>query len=149
MKARWDLEKKRFVLLDEVRWVWENTVMLVVTAEDVVDKILEGGGNLKSWIVDTRMLLGLAEKDQVIVMMRGLGKYYSKTKTIANREFTAAARAGLDGASGGGRSIRAAGGRMEKDTVERELVKLQVDQGCFIIQGGLFPMPGSYAAEDE
>ncbi|RSH81501.1 hypothetical protein EHS25_006858 [Saitozyma podzolica] len=130
VQARWDPGVKRWLPLDVTRWEWENTVVMIVTAEEIVDKIAAGGGLLSGWASDVRLALGLAASDHIIVMIKGLQKYYAKTKSLANREFTAAARAGLDGA---GSAHLAPGARVPKDTIERELVKLQVGEGCFLV----------------
>ena len=109
-----------------------------MTAEEVVDKISHGGGMFDTWSADIRLTLGLSEINQVVVMIKGLHKYYMKTKMLANREFTAAARAGLDGLSGAEREGSAAAAlstRPTKEVIERELVKLQVEQGCFLVHG--------------
>lgn len=105
-------------------------MLLVVTAEEVVDHVATDG--LADWAADARLTLSMQANDQMLVMVKGLQKYYNKTKSIANREFTAAARAGL-----GERDPvpRARGARPEKEVIERELVKLQVAQRCFLVHG--------------
>lgn len=135
LKAKWDGRAKRFVPLDQPTWVWEGTVLIVVPAAEVVDKIAHGDGILGTWLADNRLTLGLSEGDQVIVIVKGLQKYYAKTKTLANREFTAAARAGIDGLQGGGSAAAALSSRPAKEVIERELVKLQVEQGRFLVHG--------------
>jgi crossover junction endonuclease EME1 len=140
VQARWDSAVKRWLPLDVTRWEWENTVLVIVTAEEIVDKIAADGGLLSGWASDVRLALGLAASDHIIVMVKGLQKYYAKTKSLANREFTAAARAGLDGA---GSTHLAPGARVPKETIERELVKLQVGEGCFLVHGGWSAVVGT------
>ena len=107
-------------------------MVVMVTAEEIVDKIVHGGGMLDDWMGDTRLTLGLSGNDQMMVMVKGLQKYYSKTKTLANKEFTAAARAGLDGNQANPATLDA---RPAKEVIEKELVRLQVEQGCFLVHG--------------
>lgn len=107
----------------------------MVTAEEVVDMIASEGGMLETWTTDVRLTLGLSVKDQIMIMVKGLQKYYAKTKTMANREFTAAARAGVDGCDSAGNLGAALNSRPTKGLIESELVKLQVEQGCFLIHG--------------
>ena len=115
--------------------MWENTVLIVVTAEEVVDMIAFEGGMLETWTTDMRLTLGLSVQDQIMIMIKGLQKYYAKTKTMANREFTAAARAGVDGRDDAGNLGAVLNSRPSKELIERELVKLQMEQGCFLIHG--------------
>lgn len=131
-KARYDSALRRWVPLAHDKWEWEPTVLLVVTADEIID--LVATDELVNWAADARLTLGMRQTDQMLVMIKGLQKYYNKSKAIANREFTAAARAGL-----GERDPvrRATAVRPEKETVERELVKLQVAQRCFLVHGEL------------
>ncbi|WWC66778.1 uncharacterized protein I206_100683 [Kwoniella pini CBS 10737] len=147
LKARWDSEKKRFIPLEEPKWVWEGIILVLVEAEEIVDKIstssnvlgddaiLNEKEDLSSWVSDIRLNLNLKKDDQVIIMIKGLQKYYSKTKSLANKEFTAAARAGLNGSSstqGGSKSITLPT-RPEKEIIEMALVELQVKERCFLV----------------
>lgn len=94
-KARWDIETKRFIPLENPHWEWDSTVAVVTTADDLVERMSDG--TLTDWVKDIRLILGLSATDQMIVIIKGLQSYYAKTKTMVNREFTAAARAGLAG----------------------------------------------------
>ncbi|WVR03545.1 hypothetical protein IAU60_000537 [Kwoniella sp. DSM 27419] len=145
IKARWDTTAKQFIPLEESHWAWEGTILIVVHAEQVVDLIAAGGDDLSTWAGDVRLTLGMGQTDQMIVMIKGLQKYYSKIKNQKNKEHTAAVRAGLDGrvagprARGGANAASSAGAtsgltKPEKDQVEMALVELQVKQRCFLIQ---------------
>ena len=109
---------------------------MIVQAEEIVDKVARSaagdGDGLIDWASDVRLTLGVGAGDQIIIMIKGLTKYFNKTKSIANREFTAAARAGLGERD---RLRRDIGARIDKDVVERELVKLQGAQRCFLVHG--------------
>ncbi|KAK8845528.1 hypothetical protein IAR55_006243 [Kwoniella newhampshirensis] len=131
LKARWDPAKKQFIPLDDPRWVWESTVLVILNAVDLVDKIAAGEEELSTWASDVRLTLGLSAKEQMMVMIKGLQKYYSKTKSMANKEFAAAARAGLGGLSAG--SMQTVTARPSKDRIEMEMVKLQVAERCFLV----------------
>ncbi len=100
-----------------------------------MDKIACEESMLRTWIADVRLTLGLSLKEQIMVMIKGLQKYHSKTKAMVNREFTAAARAGIDGTEGLASTAAALSSRPEKEVIERELVKLQVEKGCFLVHG--------------
>ncbi|WVF66117.1 hypothetical protein IAT40_000856 [Kwoniella sp. CBS 6097] len=151
LKARWDPTKKQFIPLDQPKWVWEPSILMIINAEEIVDRIATASTStstsnpseesLSTFIADVRLTLGLKSTDQMMVMIKGLNKYYSKSKSLANKEFTAAARAGLAGsgsAGTGGNSNGRAGGAMmtsrpDKETIEMELVKLQVKERCFLV----------------
>ncbi|KAE8543199.1 hypothetical protein D1P53_000687 [Cryptococcus gattii VGV] len=144
LQARWDPESKRFVPLDDPRWVWEKTVLVIITAEELVDKIAEGGEGegekdvLAQWVSDVRLLLGLAMSDQMVLMIKGLQKYYSKSRALANKDYMNAARAGLEGGSGSGPGSTATktariNGRPTRDRIEAEMVRLQVAEHCFLV----------------
>ena len=77
--------------------------------------------------------MDLSVDTQVMLLVKGLNKYFSKTKTLDNRDFTAAARAGLSDA-GLSRST-ATTDRLEKDAIDRALVELQLQQTVFIVRG--------------
>ncbi|OCF45159.1 hypothetical protein I317_00961 [Kwoniella heveanensis CBS 569] len=144
LKARWDSTKKQFIPLDQEKWIWEPSILMIINAEEIVDRIANASdstsddeSSLSTFIADVRLTLGLKVTDQMMVMIKGLNKYYSKTKSLANKEFTAAARAGLTGArSGNGRTGPGAtvmSSRPDKETIEMELVKLQVEERCFLV----------------
>ncbi|KAK6905307.1 hypothetical protein I203_106130 [Kwoniella mangroviensis CBS 8507] len=145
LKARWDTEKKQFIPLDQPVWIWEGIYVLVINAEEIVDKIAsafespdeeERLDELKLWVSDIKLTLSLTINDQLIIMIKGLQKYYSKMKSLANKEFTAAARAGLNGTTSANRNQ---GGRNsgrigpDKEIIEMALVRLQVKQRCFLV----------------
>jgi crossover junction endonuclease EME1 len=141
VQARWDQPTKRFIPLEVAKWVWEGMVLVIVEAGEVVDRIATGheGLGLGDWISDVKLSLGIGEGrkdgDGLILIIKGMGKYYSKLKTVANREFTAAARAGLGEKSGGRGSEKGLGSGPEKEDVERGLVELQLQHGCFVVHG--------------
>jgi crossover junction endonuclease EME1 len=121
VRARYDGAAKRWVSIAEPRWEWESTVLVVATAEEIVDQI--HNDTLVRWAEDLRMVTG---KGQMMLMIRGLKAYNSRTKAINTREFTAAAR---------GERVAASSARPSKERIEEELVKLQVAQRVFYING--------------
>ncbi|WVW81889.1 hypothetical protein I302_103888 [Kwoniella bestiolae CBS 10118] len=149
LKARWDGEKKQFIPLESPVWVWEGIYVLVFNAEEIVDKIspssstsispTEGGGEedgldeLNIWVSDIKLTLDLTAADQLIIVIKGLNRYYSKMKSLANRRFTAAARAGLNGSTTTTKTTSGASVGVDKETVEMALVRLQVRQRCFLV----------------
>jgi len=86
---------------------------------------------------------------RVMLIIHGLKAYYSKTRSAANREYAAKAKAALAEAerqadpqqgSGSSKGKKAAAKskakeRLEKDVIERELVKLHLRYGWLQIQG--------------
>jgi len=133
VKARWDTVGKRFLPLDQPFWEWDKTMLLIVDAEEIVDKVIHGKDMLIDWIKDTRLLLNLGPMVQIVIIIRGMGKYTAKTKTLANREFTAMARAGLESGSAAAAAVLTA--RPEKEAIESELIELQVQESVFIVHG--------------
>lgn len=120
-------------------------MLIIITAAELVDKIAKGGEEgekdvLAQWVSDVRLLLGLTMSDQVMLMIKGLQKYYSKSRALANKDYINAARAGLEagGGSGGpGSSIAIKptrmNGRPTRDRIETEMVRLQVAEHCFLV----------------
>jgi crossover junction endonuclease EME1 len=155
VQARWDQPTKRFIPLDEPKWVWENTLLMIVDAGDIVDRVESGyeGLGLGNWFGDIRLSLGLgvggtqgrgSKEESMVLVIKGMGKYYAKMSSVANREYTAAARAGLgEGALNTGTGSKSGGKASgpEKQDVEKALVELQLSQGCFIVHGELSSVP--------
>ena len=116
-------------------------MLLIATADDIVDRIISShnGENetLQEWVGDLRLALAMGEEEQMFLMIKELGKYYAKSKTLANQEFAAAARARLNGTqavgSTSGSTVLAQ--RPTKENIELELVKLQLTKGCFLVHG--------------
>ncbi|EIW68055.1 hypothetical protein TREMEDRAFT_15378, partial [Tremella mesenterica DSM 1558] len=142
--SSYDHTAKRFVPLDIPRWEWETTTLIIVTAETIVDRLpplpstqgtaeIMTGDSLVDWISDMRLCLGMDMTHQLFLVIKDLWKYCAKTKTLANREFTAAARAGLEGGSRDGSGPGDWKGRPSKERIEMELLKLQLSQKCFVV----------------
>ncbi|WVQ80257.1 hypothetical protein IAT38_002362 [Cryptococcus sp. DSM 104549] len=133
IKAQWDPKDKLFRPLENPRWAWEPTVLVIITAEELVDKIAYGQDELSVWASDVRLALGLNVKDQMVVMIKGLQKYYSKLVSLERKEYMAAARAGLEGTAHAGRGAEASRSRPSKEVIEAEMVRLQVADKCFLV----------------
>ena len=132
VQSTWNHDKRRFEPVPIPYWAWEPAVIALSSAEEFVDRLSLGSEALASGVDDTRLLLDLDIKAQVILIIQGMVKYHSKTKTAANREFAAAARAGLgQGAGPGPRQKKA----VDRAAVEESLVELQVKHHVFIVQG--------------
>ncbi|KAL1407069.1 hypothetical protein Q8F55_006482 [Vanrija albida] len=134
VRAEWDKDTKRYIPLDQERTEWDPTVVLVCSADDVVDFVAEGDNALIEWLADLRLTLRLKKEDQVILLVRGLDKYHAKTKSLAERAFRDAARAGLSGDQSGPSSILATHGRVDKSVVEAELLRAQLEEMVFVVQ---------------
>lgn len=135
VKARWDQRAKRFFPLEQPFWEWDTSTLLVVNASEVVDKMISGNNELVQWIKDVRMMLDIPLGHQIIVVIKGLNKYQAKKKTMANREFTAMARAGL---AAGETTVPSADvpRRIGQADIEAELVNVQVKERVFVVHGG-------------
>lgn len=130
--AKWDSKRKAFIPLDKPYWDWERTTLIVLAAGDLVDKLSQGGRHLIAWVKDTRLILGVAQDEPIGILIQGLGKMLAQRRAAANRQYTAAARAGLssDATSRLDTSLRP---DMDKDAIDAELVKLQVAERVFIV----------------
>jgi crossover junction endonuclease EME1 len=130
--AKWDSKRKAFIPLDKPYWDWERTTLIVLAAGDLVDKLSQGGRHLIDWVKDTRLILGVAQDEPIGILIQGLGKMLAQRRAAANRQYTAAARAGLssDATSRLDTSLRP---DMDKDAIDAELVKLQVAERVFIV----------------
>lgn len=118
VQARYDAGAKKWIPVDPI-WEWEITTVLVTCAEEIVDHV--STDRLDAWIADTQLLLG----GEVILLIKDLYKYYTKTKTLANREFTAAVR---------GTTVKSSS-RLSRDTIEQALLAAQISHGCFFVHG--------------
>ncbi|WVO18391.1 hypothetical protein L204_106107 [Cryptococcus depauperatus] len=134
LQARWDDNSKQFIPLDEPKWEWETTVVVLVTAEKLVNMIACGENMLTQWISDTRRLLGLFRTDQVIVMIKDLRGYHSRSCLSArkNRINTTKASLGCNRVE-----LQTINNRHPskptEETIEAEIIKLQVSERCFIV----------------
>lgn len=137
VSAEWDASAKRFAPLDNPRTEWESTTILVASADDVVDRIVRGNGELVKWIADIRLALFLAPDEQLLLLVRGMEKYHSKTRSIANKAFRDSARAGLATGRASSTEASTSRSRVEKEEVEAELLKAQLSQYLLVVQGGL------------
>jgi hypothetical protein len=159
-------------------WVEEGIVGLFIKADELVDKVRASidsrqageteDETIESWIASVHKHVKipidrLCPADQippthptdnrglprVMLVIHGLKAYYSKTRSAANREYAAKAKAALaeaerqdniqqgSGLSKGKRAATKSKGkeRLEKDVIERELVKLHLRYGWLQIQG--------------
>lgn len=137
VKSRYDHDRKAWIPVDDPRWEWEGTVVIITTAEEVTDMISTDG--LRDWVGDVRLVLGMKPSQQLIIMIKGFNKYYSKLKSQQNKEYTAAARAGMAGKEVGGASVGSGKGKammsIGRDEVEMELVRVQMETRCFLVHG--------------
>lgn len=137
VKGIYDGKQKKWISVEKPYWQWEPTVLFVVQADEIVDLIATKTDGLVEWASDARLTLGLGKSEQIIVLIKGLYKYYAKSKTIMDREFAAEARAAL----GDSNPIRrGAEKRLDKDRIEGELVRMQVAERIFIVHGQPFSM---------
>jgi len=132
VKSRYDHTRKAWIPLDHPKWEWEGTILVIITADECVDMIHTKG--LREWASDVRLAMGMKGNDQLVIMIKGLGKYYSKLKTAQNKEYTAAARAGVAGKDVGGLSV-AAGGKLDREQIDMELLRLEMENGAFLVHG--------------
>jgi crossover junction endonuclease EME1 len=135
VKSRYDHLRKAWIPLDEARWEWDGTLLAIITADEVVDMIGNGkskGEGLREWAGDVRLAMGMRATDQLVIMIKGLGKYYSKLKSLQNREFTAAARAGVAGKD---IAMMAGMSSLGREEIEVELLRLEMENGAFLVHG--------------
>lgn len=120
--------------LDEERLEWESTTVLVASADDIVDRIVQD--SLIQWLADIRLVLNLAPEAQLMLVVIGLSKYHRDTVSIVNRNFRDMARAAASGSQASGSVVMTVAGRAERDLVENMLLHAQVVERVFIIHGG-------------
>ena len=133
VKSRYDHVRKAWIPLDDPRWEWEGTILVIITADECVDMITSNG--LRDWAGDVRLAMGMKGNDQLVIMIKGLVKYYSKLKSAQNKEFTAAARAGVAGKDVGAMGM--AGGKLGREAIDMELLRLEMENGAFLVHGAL------------
>lgn len=135
VRATWNPVIKRYVPLDEARQEWEKTTVLVASADDIVDRVSHGDDALITWLADVRLTLGMSLNDHLLLLVRGMDKYHSRTQSIINRNFRETARAGLSGEQVAAAKSSSVTGRLDKAEVEEELLRAQVVQRIFVVQG--------------
>jgi hypothetical protein len=113
--------------------------LVIITADECVDLISNTGG-LREWAGDVRLAMGMKGNDQLVIMIKGLGKYYSKLKSAQNKEFTAAARAGVAGKDVGGLGM-VAGEKLGREQIDMELLRLEMENGAFLVHGMSYLSP--------
>lgn len=133
VKSRYDHDRKAWIPLTEPKWEWEGSILVITTAEEVTDLISTDG--LRDWVGDVRLAMDMKPSQQLIVMIKGLAKYYSKLKSKQNKEYTAAARAGLEGKDQSGRSAAKVVNQIGREQIETELVRAQMETKCFLVHG--------------
>lgn len=133
--AEWDAVAKIYVPIEVERKEWEPTTVLVASGEAIVDRVAQGGDALTDWLSDVQLTLDMKTHEQLMLVVRGLEKYHSKTKSIANRAFRETARAGLAGEGVAGVPTSVLSARVDKDQVEAELLRAQVVQRVFVVHG--------------
>lgn len=104
-----------------------------MTAQELVDKIALGDGTLRDWAADLRMIVGeqATSNPQMVLLVKGLEKYHSQTRSLMNKEYAAAARAGLGAAD----TSVLHSSRPSREDIDCEIVRLQVAEGCFMVYG--------------
>jgi crossover junction endonuclease EME1 len=130
VKSRYDHTRKAWIPLDDPRWEWEGTILVIITADECVDMIHTKG--LREWASDVRLAMGMKGNDQLMIMIKGLAKYYTKLKSAQNKEYTAAARAGVAGKDVGGLSM---GEKLGREQIDMELLRLEMENGAFLVHG--------------
>lgn len=107
--------------------------MVIISAQELVDKIVLGNGALQDWAADLRMILRgqTSTASQMVLLVKGLEQYHSRTRSLVNKEYAAAARAGLSAAD----SSVLHHSRLSRADIDCEVVKLQVAEGCFMVYG--------------
>lgn len=135
VKSRYDHDRKAWIPIPDPKWEWEGTILLVTTAEEVTDLISHDG--LRDWVGDIRLAMDMKATQQLIIMIKGLAKYYSKLKSKQNKEYTAAARAGLEGKDQNGSSAARIITQIGREEIETELVRTQMETRCFLVHGKL------------
>jgi crossover junction endonuclease EME1 len=93
---------------------------------------------LGEWAGDVRLTMGMKANDQLVIMIKGLAKYYSKLKSAQNKEYTAAARAGVAGKDVGGLGSSAAS-KLGREEIDMELLRLEMENGAFLVHGMSLP----------
>jgi len=138
VRADWNPVLKRYVPLEKERLEWETTTVLFVAADDIVDRVAQGGDALIEWIADVRLTLHVPLSQQLLLLIRGMNKYHAKTQSIVNRNFRETARAGLAGENVPALSAATVTGRVDRAQVEAELLRAQVVQRVFVVHGELW-----------
>lgn len=121
IQSRWDHPTKRFIPVDPY-WEYDATAILIATAEEIVSKIHD----LNLWISDIRV-----HTPSLILLVRNLDRFKAKIKTLANREFTSMARAGLTSTS------NHSSARLEPADIDAALLDMQICQKILIVHGEL------------
>lgn len=126
VQARWDQGKKCFIPLDQPLWKWEPVVVFVVPADSIVIRVADRSFDrfAEQCRLEAEKLEDARGHDvQVFIMIRGIGKHYTRVKAARNREFEATARAELEGRV---RIASAASSEPSRDDIESAMLEGQI-----------------------
>ncbi|KAG0294253.1 hypothetical protein BGZ98_001840 [Dissophora globulifera] len=158
VRQRYDDDQEMFVPLAQEEIELEAFSLVYMTATDLASKMQNGQfrdylalvkrdmrlrKNREQQQQQQRQLEGLRPKEssgqrqRVIFLLSGLESYFLGLKKITKKRFEQAYRAGLDGGAGQQSSARGVveePAPIDQEMIEKELLWLQVEQDCLIMQ---------------
>lgn len=131
--SAWDETQKRFVPLETEHYEWEPTFVVVTSVDAIVDQIAEDDSLFIRWLRDVRLTMGIKADEQVLLLVRGMAKYHSKSVSVVNKSYREHAAAHLAGGTAARPQSKMT--RVSKEMVETELLRAQVAEQIFVVLG--------------
>ncbi|KAL7412607.1 hypothetical protein BDY24DRAFT_415982 [Mrakia frigida] len=143
LTARYSEVKKAWIPLHpsegKVLLVPETTVVVYLTAHELVehlrvDPTTRKRNTLLEFPSRVRNSLKLTSRATVVLIVQGIVALYRRKETMAKRDYQQRVREGM-GQGGGAGGVRAKEGwekELGKKEIEKELVRLQVSERCFV-----------------
>ena len=139
LKARYDEEDKIWVpIVGDPIIVPEKTAIVYLTASELVDH-LEPVNTLLELPYQVRKSLDLGPKASVMVIVQGTTALYRKKDTQAKKDFNHRIRTSMNATQGSAPAKEGWQQQMGKEEIERELVRLQIAERCFVTHGTSTP----------
>lgn len=146
--SAYDPLKKSFIPLppSQQGWKTESAALIIVKAAIIADQIMSSPhgqcDSLSDWYSDLKARISIShpEVNQIFLIISDLKGYYSKQTRQTNKEFTARARAAMEGkevpvdALPENPKIARGVANPEREEIERQLLRLQMKEKCFLVQ---------------
>lgn len=135
LKARYSEEDKAWIpIAGDPIIVPEKSAIVYLTASELVGH-LSPVNTLLDLPYQVRKSLDLGAKASVMVIVQGLAILYGKKAREAKKAFDHEIRSKMGGPGGSGPARQGWEQQMGKAEIEKELVRLQIAERCFVTQG--------------
>jgi hypothetical protein len=132
--AKWNEKRRLMVPLEKAEKVREQTVIIYLTAMELVDLIVQD--ELLDLPSRVRAVVGLGPRAQVMLVVQGILAYYRERKKMEARAYQNEMQARMGGSATASRHpAKGWETKLDKRAIERGLIRLQVSEKVFISNG--------------